>query len=217
MTSCDDFEVAIEQRLHGGLDGDPAERLAQHLSSCPACRAFEARSEELEQAMRMHAAVAIGDVDWNRLGRNLERWRKQMLAGAWKGLAAVIVAAPLLGLVFGRGAIATGVIAGLAVVAWGRIVARRSIAGAREVEHAPGSLLVLLRTQLDRLIEIEKQNALVLPFLALIPIGGLLAAGELTPWRIAGAAALMLLLAAFALRSRFVVLPRLLRERAELE
>jgi hypothetical protein len=217
MTSCHDFEVAIEQRLHGALDPDPAERLAQHLSSCEACRAFEAQARELEQAMRTDAANDISDVDWSRLGRNLEHWKRQMLAGAWKGLAAVIVAAPLLGLVFGRGHIATGLFAGLGVVVWGRIVARRSIARAREVEHAPGSLLVLLRTQIDKLIKIEKQNALVLPFCTLLPIYGLLVAGELTPWRIAGTAMLVLIFVALALRSRFVVLPRLLRERAELE
>ena len=216
MTSCHDFEVAIEQRLHGALDPEPAVRLAQHLSSCDACRAFEAQSRELEQAMRMHAADVISDVDWSKLGRNVERWKKQMLAGVWKGLAAVIVGAPLLGMVFGHGHIATGLIAGLGVVGWGRIVARRSIAEVREVEHAPGSLLVLLRKQLDKLIKIEKQNALVLPFFTLIPIVGLFA-GELTPWRIAGTAMLMLLFVAFALRSRLVVLPRLLRERAELE
>jgi hypothetical protein len=216
MTTCDDFEVAIEQRLHGALDPDPAGRLAEHLLSCETCRAFEAESRELDQAMRLHAADAIGDVDWSVLGRNVERWTKQMLAGVWKGLAAVIVAAPLVGLVFGPRHIATGLIAGLAQVVWGRIVARRSIADVREVEHAPGPLLVLLRSQLDRLIKIEKQNALVLPFFALIPIAGLLA-GELTPWRIAGGAMLVLLFVAFALRSRFVVLPRLLRERAELE
>jgi len=216
MTSCHDFEVAIEQRLHGALDAEAAVRLAHHLTSCQACRAFEAQSRELEQAMRTHATNAIGDVDWNRLGRDLERWKKQMRAGAWKGLAAVIVAAPLLGLVFGYGSIATSVVAGLAVVVWGRIVAHRSIAEAREVEHAPGSLLVLLRTQLDRLIRTEKQNALVLPFFTLIPLYGLLTADELTPWRIAGAAMLVLLLVALALRSRFVLLPRLLRERAEL-
>jgi hypothetical protein len=217
MTSCHDFEVAIEQRLHGALDSDPAVRLAQHLSSCDGCRAFEAQSRELERAMRTHAVNAISDVDWNRLGWNLKRWKKQMLAGAWNGLAMVIIAAPLLGLVFGHAYIATSVIAGLAVAVWGRIVVRRSIAEARAVEHLPGPLLVMLRTQLDKLIKIEKQNALVLPFLTLIPIYGLLAAGELTPWRIAGTAVLMLLVAALALRSRFVVLPRLLRERAELE
>jgi anti-sigma factor RsiW len=216
MTSCDDFEVAIEQRLHGALDPDAAARLAQHLSSCEGCRAFEAQSRELEGAMRTHAADAIRDVDWSVLGRNVERWKTQMLAGVWKGLAAVIVAVPLVGLVFGRGHIATGLVAGLAVVGWGRIAARRSIAEVRAVEHAPGPLLVLLRSQLDRLIKIEKQNALVLPFFTLSPVGGLLA-GELTPWRIAGVAMLVLLFVALALRSRLVVLPRLLRERAELE
>ena len=139
-----------------------------------------------------------------------------MVAGAWKGLATVIVAAPLVGLVFGRGYIATSFLAGLAVVVWGRIIARRSIAEVREVEHAPGPLLVLLRSQLDRLVRIEKQNGLVLPFFTLLPVAGLLAV-ELTPWRIAGGAMLMLLFVALALRSRLVVLPRLLRERAELE
>lgn len=217
MTTCHDFEVAIEQRLHAALDPDPAGRLEQHLSSCHACRAFEAQSRQLEEAMRTQAADAISDVDWSELGRNVERWRKQMLAGVWKGLAAVIVAAPLVGLVFGHRHIATGFIAGLAVVVWGRIAARRSIAEVREVEQAPGPLLVLLRSQLDKLIRIERQNALALPFLTLIPIVGLLAAGELTPWRIAGTAMLMLLFVAMALRSRLVVLPRLLRERAELE
>jgi Putative zinc-finger len=217
MTSCDDFEVAIEQRLHGALESDPAVRLAQHLSSCDACRAFEAQSRELEQTMRTHAANAIRDVDWNVLARNLERWKKQMLAGAWKGLVAVIVAVPLLALVFGQRYIATSLVAGLGVVVWGWLRTRRSIAAAREVEHEPGSLLALLRAQLDRLIRIEKQNALVLPFFTLVPIYGLLQAGELTPWRIAGAAMLVLLFVALALRSRFVLLPRLLRERAELE
>lgn len=221
MTSCDDFEVAVEQRLHGALDAAGAARLADHLSSCAGCRAFETRSRELEDAMRTHAARMSDEVDWKQLGESLDRWRRQLLGGTWKGLAAIFLSVPFLALAFGYevgglSGLVSGIIGGLTVVVWGRIAARRAIAEARQAERASGQLLLFMRGQLDKLIRLEKQNALVLPFLALLPLYGPLSR-EITPWSLFGAAMLMVLMVGLALRSRFIVLPRLRRERAELD
>jgi hypothetical protein len=214
MTSCNDFEVAVEQRRRGALDAPAAAELAEHLSSCAGCRAFETRSTELEDTMRTHAARVSAEIDWNRLGRSLETWRRQLEAGTWKALAMVLLVVPVFWFAFGSAA--SALIGGLTVVIWGGLHARRAIGDAREAARAPDQLLVFLRGQLDRQIRIERQNTRVLPILALLPLLLLLDRG-VSAASLLGTALLMALFAALALRARLRVLPRLRRERAELD
>lgn len=214
MQSCDDFELAIEQRLHGALDASAEPGLAEHLAACEACLDFEASSRHLEEAMKTRAMTAASEVDWSRIERGLARWKRQLLAGTWHGLVLLILVIPLLGMVFGD---ATGaIVGGLVVAVLGRIAARRAINESREVASDTGALLFFLRRHLEKQIRTEKQNARVLPLIGLLPLAGLLSRA-VTPWTVFGTAVSMLLFVALALRSRYQVLPRLQAERAELD
>lgn len=215
MTSCDDYQVAVEQQLHGALDGAGAGMLAVHLSSCAGCRAFETGAKELEEAMRMHAMRMSGEVDWDRLGRSVERWRRRLRAGLWQALATLVVVVPLVALAFGSLTNPGAIIGGGTVVLWGWLATRRRLSEAQQAARSREQLLVFLRAQLDQQIRIEKQNAVALPIIALLPLVGLLT-GVITAWSVFGTAMTMALLAALAVRSRFNLLPRLERERAEL-
>lgn len=215
MTSCDDYQVAALQRQHGALAAAPAGMLALHLSSCATCRAFESGAKELEAAMRMHAVRMGGEVDWQRLGNSVERWRRRLLAGQWQALATLVVVVPLLALAFGSVTSPGAIIGGGTVVLWGWLATRRRISQAQKAARSREELLVFLRAQLDEQIRIEKQNAVALPIIALLPLVGLLT-GAITPWSLFGTAATMAIIAALALRSRFNIRPRLERERAEL-
>ena len=213
MTSCDDYEVAVEQRLHGVLDAAASGLLAAHLASCAGCRAFETGAKQLEEAMRMDATQTSGEVEWDRLGRSVERWRRHLLAGSWQAAATLIVIVPFLALCFGQ--VVGGITGGVTVVLWGWLATRRRIAEARAAGRSNDQLLDFLRAQLDQQIKTEKQNALALPFFVLLPLYGLLSR-DITPWSLFGTAMLIVLFLALAARSRFVLLPRLQRERAEL-
>ena len=52
MSSCDDFEVAIEKRRHGALEADETTKLEVHLASCLSCRTYEQRGTEMEATMK---------------------------------------------------------------------------------------------------------------------------------------------------------------------
>lgn len=215
MTSCDDYQVAALQRLHGALEAGRAGTLAAHLSSCATCRAFETGAKELEEAMKVHAERMSGEVDWERLGASLARWRKRLLAGQWQALAGMLVVVPLVALAFGDVINPGAIIGALTVLALGWFATRRRLSESQQAARSSDELLVFLRAQHDQLIRTEKQNAVALPIIALLPLLGPLLGG-ITPWSVFGTAMTMALLAALAVRSRFVLLPRLERERAEL-
>ena len=71
MAGCEDFEIAIEKRLHGAL-GDPERRpLEEHLAHCERCRAYEAAARGAEAGMGAEAKAAIAEVDWGRVERGI--------------------------------------------------------------------------------------------------------------------------------------------------
>jgi len=71
MAGCEDFEIAIEKRLHGAL-GDPERRLLEeHLAHCERCRAYEAAARGAEAGMGAEAKAAIAEVDWGRVERGI--------------------------------------------------------------------------------------------------------------------------------------------------
>jgi len=59
----DEFEVAIEQRLHGALDSVSAHTLDEHLRGCVDCRAYEARARREDGGRRAMLQQVSGDVD----------------------------------------------------------------------------------------------------------------------------------------------------------
>lgn len=96
MPGCDDFEIAIEMRRHGALDGDgeASARLDAHLLDCGRCRAFEAAARRTEAAMQGAADAAVRAVDWEAVERALGRWRRRQRAalGAFAFLLLALLA-----------------------------------------------------------------------------------------------------------------------------
>jgi hypothetical protein len=97
MAGCEEFEIAIEKRLHGAL-GDP-ERLPleEHLARCERCRAYEAAARRTEAGMGTEARAAVEQVDWARVERGIRggvQSSLRMLVGA------VLAAAWLAGVVW---------------------------------------------------------------------------------------------------------------------
>ncbi len=95
MTSCDDFELAIEMRNHGALPRDREDALLAHLLGCNGCRSFESLSTSSENAMSAHALTHIQSTNWDSLFANTTRViqrnaRDQILRGALALLVATV-------------------------------------------------------------------------------------------------------------------------------
>lgn len=71
MTRCDEFEVAIEKRLHGALGEPEQAALEEHLAGCPGCRAYQAAARGAEAGMSQRAKAAGAEVDWARVERGI--------------------------------------------------------------------------------------------------------------------------------------------------
>jgi hypothetical protein len=84
---CDDFQMAIERELHGALPETERAPLRDHLSSCEACRAYQAAARGTEGAMAENASEALREVDWSRVERGI---RQGMLASVRAVVMAVL-------------------------------------------------------------------------------------------------------------------------------
>lgn len=78
--TCDDFQIAIERRLHGDLGEAEAAPLDRHLLSCEACRAYEAQARRTDVAMGARAEAVLKNVDWGRMQEGLRRYRQRILS-----------------------------------------------------------------------------------------------------------------------------------------
>jgi len=67
MTTCNDFELAVEMRNHGVLPPEDQAPLALHLKECAGCRSFEALASTTEKTMIANAQHQIETADWNAL------------------------------------------------------------------------------------------------------------------------------------------------------
>ena len=102
MAGCEDFEIAIEKRLHGALGEPERAPLEEHLAHCQRCRAYEAAARGAEAGMSQRARAAVAEVDWARVERgirggvhaSLRMLAGAVLAGAWVALVAWLSAPP---------------------------------------------------------------------------------------------------------------------------
>jgi len=102
MAGCEDFEIAIEKRLHGALGEPERAPLEEHLVHCQRCRAYEAAARGAEAGMSQRARAAVAEVDWARVERgirggvhaSLRMLAGAVLAGAWVALVAWLSAPP---------------------------------------------------------------------------------------------------------------------------
>ena len=97
MTRCEEFEVAIEKRLHGALGKPEQAALEEHLAGCPGCRAYQAAAREAEAGMSQRAKAAGAEVDWARVERGI---RGGLYASVRMLGGAVVIAAYMAGLVW---------------------------------------------------------------------------------------------------------------------
>ena len=102
MAGCQDFEIAVEKRLHGAL-GEPEQApIEAHLARCKRCRSYQDAARGAEAGMRSEASAAAAGMDWERVERgirggvpaSLRNWAGAVLAGFWVAAAAWLSAPP---------------------------------------------------------------------------------------------------------------------------
>lgn len=228
MNGCEGFEIAIEMRLHGAADAEASRRLDAHLATCAACGAFESEARQVEESMKGDTENLDLNVDWNRLRSRVRRIKNEnwyLPAGLFISLLTFVGAlsvvrrtpgawgavAPLAGLLL------AGFLVGL-FVSLRRAGAR--LREARKAEETPDGLLAYGRKELDERIRGLSIGWLIMP-LGAAPLLGLTAwnahrAGFSGPVLVLSDWLLPFLFVGLGLHSRFVELPKLKRERAEL-
>jgi uncharacterized membrane protein len=91
MASCEQSEIAVEQRAHGALSEPDRAPLDRHLAGCQACREYAAAVQATEAELVSCARAAIADLDWGRVERgiragptaSLRMLAGALLAGSW--------------------------------------------------------------------------------------------------------------------------------------
>jgi hypothetical protein len=74
----DDFEIAIEQRLRGALDSAGTAALEEHLLGCPACRDYETRARAEQKGLQVMFANETMSVDWKLIDERVQRLRARI-------------------------------------------------------------------------------------------------------------------------------------------
>jgi hypothetical protein len=78
MTTCDEFQIAIEQAIHGALDPSVGASLQAHLAGCDACRDYERLAKGSEAHWRETAMTTTTQMDWDRIQDNFQRLSRQV-------------------------------------------------------------------------------------------------------------------------------------------
>ncbi len=97
MAGCEDFQVAIEMRLHGALGDAGRAPLEEHLATCERCRAYEASARGAEASMEAQAREAVAEVDWHKVERGI---RGGIFASVRMLVGAVLAASWMAGMVW---------------------------------------------------------------------------------------------------------------------
>jgi anti-sigma factor RsiW len=217
--TCDDFQIAIERRLHGDLGEAEAAPLDRHLSSCEACRAYQAQAREVEATMSATAEAILRDVSWDRVREGLRRYRRRVLSDVWSVAAFLCVLyAGVVLLPMRPGNRAETALHNLPLVAGAfAVYALAMLAYVRHLARLadPIELLALYRRRLRSELTWRRRS------LWLYPAGLVLVAGvnlsRPDPVRLPGSIAIGLLLLATWAYDRLVKVPRIEREWADLE
>jgi hypothetical protein len=217
MTDCDDFQVAIEKRLHG-VPTDPVEpsALEEHLRGCASCRDFARLAERTETTMTNDNLTQLGAVDLEALGARIHAalWKNYRHA-LWRAGAAVLLMLPIYAaltrsvaevLVFlGVVALAVGVRAPLRV--W--LVMRH--------KDDRGELLYHYRRELDRRLRVATFSIFVPVLFGALVGYGVIRNASFDARRVSLLMALFAVSLGLAAYSFFVRRPTLQREIAQLK
>ncbi len=94
--SCTDFEMAIEQRLHGALPPGDAAALDEHIAGCEGCAAYLASASSSQSALVEVSRAAASGADWQaataRFQSTLRARRRRMAFG----VVVLLVMAPFM-------------------------------------------------------------------------------------------------------------------------
>lgn len=219
--TCDDFQIAVERRLHGDLGEAEEALLERHLSSCEACGAYAARAREVEASMAKSASEALANVDWNRAERGI----REGMAAATRGVVASVIGGVFMVVLAWatRGPALTDArllrMAAAMAVTMGVIAVMGGLA-ARKLSRLERGAEMLAEWRRGVRLRVRFARWLHWPNLALAGWFGWKAVrGDTTDGKVEGAifyGVLAALLLAVALYNRLVKLPRALREEAEL-
>jgi hypothetical protein len=102
MSGCEQFEIAVERRIHGALPEPDRAPLDLHLAGCQACQTYEAAARESQADLGAEARGAIAGLDWGRVEReirggvpgSLRMLAAAALAGTWVAAVAWVSALP---------------------------------------------------------------------------------------------------------------------------
>ena len=97
MPDCEDFQIAIEKRLHGALGDAGRATLEEHLATCERCRAYEAAARGAEAMLDAQARDAVSRADWEKVDRGI---RGGVAASVRMLATAVVVTAWMAGMVW---------------------------------------------------------------------------------------------------------------------
>lgn len=158
MSGCDDFEMAIDLRLHGALEAAAAKRLDAHLATCAGCRRYERIATIVQTQLREARGASVAG-----MGRGAVGFRTRMLAHQSPDEIAlvavgVMVLLPLLGI---HGPLAV-VLVVVPAIALQMLLARRRLRGLGEAD-APGDLAAFYARELERRIRERRRGRFVTP------------------------------------------------------
>jgi hypothetical protein len=225
MTTCRDFEIAIEMRLHGALADERAAELDEHLASCDACRRFETLAQTTKGTMNMRANTVASKMDWERVWENIKATERDLhrdlswgrtLPAITIGVAICVVGLWVAG---SRNAWFNALFPCLFIPAFiwhQRRGIRRRLQELKQVERVRDETVQYYRKDVERRIRVLRRSMLGAPLFGLFFMGaGLYWAFSATS--IAFYVALGIVFILLPLYTRIAVLPRLQRERKELE
>lgn len=226
MADCERFEIAIEQRRRGALAADELAPLDEHLAICAGCAAFDRLGRTTEETMKSVSNEVVQATDWARIEERFATWQRRlnvsvgrMILGGLVGAAAAIAAMFAINADTFRepAGLVPSILVPLAVVmgmTWQ--LKRRAVREGREAQMSRGALLSVFRQQLDERIQLEATARWLLPLMMTVILVFELVSGE-SMRRLLGIAAVVTVMYGVSLNSHFRVLPRLRRQRAELD
>jgi O-antigen/teichoic acid export membrane protein len=94
MTTCEEFQIAIERQSHGGLEASSTSQLEEHLRACSDCQQYKALARFTEETMQLAADKLSERVDWNRILERLRATDRKYLRAT---VRTAVVAAILVG------------------------------------------------------------------------------------------------------------------------
>lgn len=221
MKTCDEYQLDLERRRRGALGPAEAEEAARHLAGCQACRVADELADRTHALLSAAAKTSLQSVDWNRLGRRIDRERRAYRALPWVTLGTFIVIGFGAGALFSpegwlRSAVRVSAIGVVFAVGCAVYAARKLRAAERASASGGEELLEYRRRELDAQVLEARRMWLTGPLMVVPSVVGAVLTWDNAYW--AGPALLIVaaLLTGATVHALAFELPRLRRERAEL-